>query len=90
MDNTAYLSNRDGFIIFSFRGRDIRFKGPYSLLHFEKIIQWDKGYLVVGAKYAHSDKAIEDYIDLVPILQDLYMDAEQFLKPIERVEVRYA
>ena len=32
----------------------------------------------------------EDYIDLVPILERLYINAPEFLKPIKKVEVRYA
>ncbi|MFR3413337.1 MAG: hypothetical protein ACLTS1_13270 [Coprococcus sp.] len=29
----------------------------------------------------------EEYIDLVPILQKLYFDADEFLKPIEGVQI---
>jgi len=89
-EKIAYLSNKDGYIVFSFEGRKIRFRGPYSLQRFEKILQWDKGYLVVNAIYAHSQEPVEDYIDLIPILQDLYVDVEEFLNPIEKVEVNYA
>ena len=31
----------------------------------------------------------EDYIDLQPILENLYMDPEKFYRPIKKVEVRY-
>ena len=31
----------------------------------------------------------EDYIDLVPILENLYMDPDEFLKPIKGVEIQY-
>ncbi len=31
----------------------------------------------------------EDYIDLIPILRNLYMDEEEFLKDIKGVEIRY-
>ncbi len=34
-------------------------------------------------------KEEEDYIDLLPILDDLYIDSESFLKPINDVEVYY-
>ena len=32
---------------------------------------------------------IEDYIDLIPILRNLYIDEESFLNPIKSVEVSY-
>ena len=38
------------------------------------------------AKYIHNDKE-EEYIDLVPILEKLYFDAEAFLAPIKKVRV---
>jgi len=49
--------------------------------------EWDNGYLVVMAKYKHNDKLEEEYIDLVPILQNLYLDVDKFLNPIKAVEV---
>lgn len=88
--NTAYLTNDRDVISFSFGGRTIRFRGPYSLKRIEDVQEWNNGYLVVEASYAHEEKSVEDYIDLVPILKDLYIDADAFLKPIENVEVRHA
>ena len=32
----------------------------------------------------------EEYIDLIPILENLYMNVDAFLNPIRQVEVRYA
>ncbi|MBQ9663133.1 MAG: hypothetical protein IJV40_08305 [Oscillospiraceae bacterium] len=87
---TAYLTNDKDVIFFLFGNRTIRFKGPYSLNLITQVQEWDHGYLVVEAFYSHSEKPVEDYIDLVPILQDLYIDPDTFLKPIEKVEVRYA
>ena len=49
--------------------------------------EWDNGYLVVMAKYKDNDKLEEEYIDLVPILQNLYLDVDKFLNPIKAVEV---
>ncbi len=40
---------------------------PYSLERYTEIREWDNGYLVVMAKYAHSPEPEEEYIDLVPI-----------------------
>lgn len=51
--------------------------------------EWNHGYLVVMAKYSHSQNDEEEYIDLIPILEDLYMDAEEFLTPIQKVRIQY-
>lgn len=32
---------------------------------------------------------VEEYIDLIPILQNLYFDVESLLKPIEGVCIQY-
>lgn len=86
----AYLSNKGPCVCFTYGKKNIRFMGPKNLQFFLRVTTWDKGYLVVDAKFSHSSTAIEDYIDLVPILENLYIDAGSFLKPIERVEVRNA
>ena len=89
MVNSKALLSKDGrYISFSFNGRTIRFMGPYSLVRIARVKEWDNGYLVVDAVYSHSqDKLVEDYIDLVPILENLYIDPKLFLKPIKSVEV---
>jgi len=87
---TAYLSNKKDIISFSFGTKIIRFKGPYSLEKIDRVKEWDNGYIVVEAKFSHSDALIEDYIDLVPILENLYINAQSFLRPIKNVEVTYA
>ena len=35
----------------------------------------------------HNKDLEEEYIDLVPILQKMYFDADEFLKPIEGVQI---
>lgn len=87
---TAFLSNKNDIISFIYKDREIRFRGPCSLIRIERVKEWDNGYIVVDAKYQHSQQLIEDYIDLEPILENLYIDAETFLKPIKNVEVCYA
>ena len=42
------------------------------------------------AKYKGAPADEEEYIDLVPILNNLYIDADAFLKPIRKVELQYA
>lgn len=90
MNSTAYLANEENYTLFTFGDTRLKFIGPYSLEKYEKVVSWDNGYLVVMAKYAHNKETEEEYIDLIPILEDLCMDSEKFLKPIKSVEVKYA
>lgn len=89
MNEIATLGNRDGFSIFSFGNRTIRFKAPYSLEHYTSVKDWDNGYLVVMAKYRHNPQPEEEYIDLLPILNHLYINAQEFLKPIKEIAIAY-
>ena len=73
--------------MFKYGNHVIRFATPYSLEHYTEVKEWDKGYLVVMAKYKHNQKPEEEYIDLVPILQNLYFKADEFLEPIKGVRV---
>ena len=54
------------------------------------VVSWDDGYLVVLAKYKHDTELEEEYIDLKPILEDLYIDSAAFLKPVKSVRIAYA
>lgn len=85
----AYLSNDKDYTIFRYLDYVIRFQSPYSLEKYIEIKEWDKGYLVVLAKYAHNDKPEEEYIDLMPILEKLYIDADEFVDKIKKVSVKY-
>lgn len=85
----AYLSNDKDMIKFQYGNKIIRFRGPYSLKYFTSIKEWDDGYLVVMAKYKHNQNPEEEYIDLVPILENLYIDVSKFLKPIKEVRLAY-
>ena len=87
MENQALLSNQDGFTVFRFGKHTIRFRAPYSLERYTEIKEWDNGYLVVMAKYRHLTEPEEEYIDMVPILKDLFFDAAAFLVPIKGVRI---
>ncbi len=87
--DSAYLSNDKDMIIFQYGDKIIRFRGPYSLEQFTSVKEWDNGYLVVMAKYQHNEESEEEYIDLIPILRNLYIDASLFLKPIKEVRLAY-
>ena len=89
-DQEAVLSNAGGFSAFSFGGYNIRFRAPYSLERYVDVVKWEDGYLVVLAKYSHNEEPEEEYIDLKPILESLYIDSDAFLKPIKNVRIAYA
>ena len=63
--------------------------GRSERLFWGRILRKNKGYLVVIAKYKNMDE-IEEYIDLVPILQNLYYDVDEFLTPVKEVQIDYA
>ena len=88
-EHEALLSSRDGFTVFRFGKHTIRFRTPNSLERYTEIKEWDNGYLVVMAKYSHNAVPEEEYIDLVPILKNLFFDAVEFLAPIKKVKVCY-
>lgn len=84
------LSSNGEYSSFTFRDRTIKFLTGKNLDRYTKIIEWDHGCLVVMCKTkSDTGKEEEDYIDLLPILDDLYIDSESFLKPINDVEVYY-
>ena len=87
MSGVATLSNEKNYTVFQFENHVIRFIAPYSLERYIAVKEWDNGYLVFMAKYKHNEKPEEEYIDLVPILQNLYFDVDKFLNPIKSVEV---
>ena len=89
MNDIATLENDAGFSVFSFRNRVIRFKAPYSLERYTSVKEWDNGYPVVIAKYRHNSQPEEEYIDLLPILNGLYINGQEFLKPIKGVAIAH-
>ena len=88
MDN-AILSNDSQYTIFKYGNTVIKFRSPYSLEYYSKINEWDDGYIVVMTKYKHSEKLIEEYIDLIPILENLNIDKNEFLRPIKEVVIQH-
>ena len=79
----AILSSKSDYTIFKFGSHMIRFKAPYSLEYYSSVKEWNHGYLVVMAKYSHNSQDEEEYIALVPILEKLYFDVDEFLKSID-------
>lgn len=89
MDECAILKSKDEYTIFQFNNQVIRFMTSARLERYTSIVEWDHGYLVVMAKYKNVGE-VEEYIDLVPILDKLYYDVDKFLEPIKEVKIDYA
>jgi hypothetical protein len=87
-EGTAILSSKGNYTSFSYGDNVIRFMTSPALMRYEKVLKWDKGYLEVIANYNGREE--EEYIDLLPILDNLLIDADSFLSPIKKVEVSYA
>ena len=87
MNDTAVLSSFENYTTFSFNGKTLTFRTCNGLERYIKVLTWDNGYIEVLAKYRQRDKEIEEYIDLIPVLEGLYMDKEKFLAPIKEVKI---
>lgn len=87
MGQTAYLSNKGKYTVFRYGEERLLFIGPYSLEYYDHVTEWDHGYISVMTKYRHAGELIEEYIDLIPIFENLYMDADSVLDTIDHVEV---
>lgn len=88
MSSYAILSNDENFTIFEYSKQIIRFVTSSKLERYTQVLEWDNGYLVVMAKYKNIGE-VEEYIDLIPILQRLHYDPEAFLEPIKEVRIEY-
>ena len=88
MANTseAILSNKEDMTSFKFGNYNIRFRTPSRLKRYTDVKEWDNGYIVVMADY-DGIGITEEYIDLVPILKNLYINPSVFLKPIQTVKI---
>ena len=89
MNDYAILTSEGEYTIFEFNSDRIKFATSKRLERYTKIIEWDHGYLVVNAKYKELAE-VEEYIDLIPTLKNLYYDVDEFLKPIKEVRIEYA
>ena len=85
----AVLSSFDRYTTFSYGGKTLTFRTCDGLDRYTKVLLWDHGYLEVMAKYKQKDQKIEEYIDLIPVLDGLYMNKESFLSPIKNVRIAY-
>ena len=84
MGNEAILSNDSRFTSFSCNNKIIRFKTSPKLERYTEVLEWDNGYIVVIAVY--NGIPTEEYIDLIPILENLCIDPNEFLNNITEVK----
>ncbi len=88
-EGIAELSSQGDMTSFAFGPHTIRFRTSRHLRRYTDIKEWDNGYLVVTADYDTLGK-VEEYIDLVPVLRNLFFDPKEFLAPIKGVRLSYA
>lgn len=86
---TARLWHVGDFTIFACEDEVIRFRTSSHLERYTEIMEWDRGYIVVMAKYDNSTAPEEEYIDLIPILENLCIDQDEFLNDIKEVVIDY-
>lgn len=91
MTDTAYLSNEGRYTIFEYNGTRLKIIAPEPLVKYLKINEFipKKGYIAVLTDYSCFKQPEEEYIDLIPTLNNLLMDADAFLKPIKKLKLRY-
>ena len=89
-EGTAVLSSRGEYSQFSFGEKKIVFYTGKTLDRYLNVREWDNGYIVVDCRLKDKpDSCEEDYIDLLPVLENLYIDPEDFLNPIKEVRIIY-
>ena len=89
LSSEALLSNQGDMTSFRYgNSNNIRFRAPKRLKRYVDVKEWDNGYIVVMADYEGLGET-EEYIDLLPILKNLYINPETFLKPIKSVKIDY-
>lgn len=88
-DNIAILSSNGDFSSFQANNCLIRFRTSSHLEKYISVKEYDNGYIVVMAKYDNDTEPEEEYIDLIPILENLYFNPNDFLKNIKKVNIEY-
>ena len=88
LSSEALLSNQGDMTSFRYGNSNIRFRTPKCLKRYTEVKEWDNGYIVVMADYEGMGET-EEYIDLLPILKNLYINPDTFLKPIKTVKIDY-
>ena len=85
-DGFARIKVDGKYSLFSYRDKCIKFRTSRKLKKYLRVKEWDNGYLVVDVDYETLGET-EEYVDIKSILDDLYIDANAFLKPIKGVVI---
>lgn len=90
-NDTAYLSSEGRYTVFEFNGMKLKIITSTALEYYDSITNLNPefGCISVMTKYKPFPDLEEEYIDLVPTLEELLIDPKVFLKPLKKVEVRY-
>ncbi|MCD8385393.1 MAG: hypothetical protein LUD17_00730 [Bacteroidales bacterium] len=88
MEDTAILSNEGNMTVFHYGDQTLKFRAPDCLVRYIEVKLWDEGYIEVMTLY-DGHGIVEEYIDLIPILDNLYIKADEFLKPIKYLKISY-
>lgn len=80
-DDMARISVDGKYSLFTFHDTCIKFRTSTKLKRYVRVKEWDNGYLVVDADYSTLGET-EEYVDIASIVDDLYIDTQRFLKPI--------
>lgn len=88
--DTAYLSCEGKYTSFRIGTYTLKFRTSDRLVRYVSVKEWDPeyGYIVVDVQH-ESMGVVEDYIDLLPMMDNLFLDPKKMLMPIKRVEVEY-
>ncbi|MBR3316492.1 MAG: hypothetical protein IKG21_01540 [Atopobiaceae bacterium] len=84
----AILSDRGRYTTFEYNGRTITFLHGKDLIEYLAVKEWDDGYLVAECR-GELKGVFEDYIDLTYILDNLYMDSQEFLRGVKEVRIAH-
>ena len=86
---TAILSSCGNMTSFTVDDRVIRFRTSDHLVRYEKVTKWENGYIECLATYDNPPTTEEEYIDLVPILENLRIPPEDFFGNVQSVQIKY-
>ena len=85
----AILNSYEKYTAFSFSGTMLIVRTYDNLEKYTKVLRWDNGYIEMMAKYSNREEEVEEYIDLVSVLEEQHTDAEVFLRQIKGVMIEY-
>ena len=89
MQNCAYLGCSGKYSVFAFNEYVIRFRTSSHLQKYSEIKHW-AWCLPLATAYYDTAGELEEYIDLIPMLRNLFIEPEVFLSPIKEVKLQNA